>query len=148
MGKHLADIPPNDLVQALKLLYIADFFAILACVWSKTSFAVTLLRVMQKPWQKRFLWFLIITMNIAMVLTGILNFAQCSPVSHLWDFSIPAKCWDPNVQDNLALFSCGKPYCARRSGVRLIDVYSIFGSRRLHPFHYAVASSLETPDED
>ncbi|KAI9931469.1 hypothetical protein ASPWEDRAFT_398146 [Aspergillus wentii DTO 134E9] len=105
VGRHLATIPAADIPPALELVYIGEFIAIIACVLSKTSFAVTLLRIVTRPWQKVMLWFIIVTMNIVMWLTAILYFAQCSNPARLWDFSIEATCWSPDVVTHLALFA-------------------------------------------
>ncbi|KAK5655071.1 hypothetical protein OQA88_5970 [Cercophora sp. LCS_1] len=54
-------------------------FSILAAVWSKTSFALTMLRLMQDWKMKAFIWFIIVSMNIAMYLTIIFTWLKCVP---------------------------------------------------------------------
>jgi branched-subunit amino acid permease len=65
LGMHIADIPTAHLPDCIMYLYIGEFFAIIGVSLSKTSFAVTLLRLATKPWHTYFLWFSIITINIA-----------------------------------------------------------------------------------
>ncbi|KAJ9193981.1 hypothetical protein DTO164E3_7569 [Paecilomyces variotii] len=106
LGKHIQDIPSStELTTALKLTYIGEFLAILACVLSKTSFALSLLRVVVDRWQVVLLWFIIFSMNSLMWLTAILTLAQCQPSAKLWDFQIKAKCWDPSIVTNFAIVS-------------------------------------------
>ncbi|KZF19790.1 hypothetical protein L228DRAFT_271109 [Xylona heveae TC161] len=105
VGKHLQYVKLDNLVTALKLTYIGEFVAIIACVLSKTSFAVTLLRIVTRQWQVMFLWFVIISMNLVMWLTAIFYFAQCKPTAALWDFSIQGKCWPAYVLTDIAIFA-------------------------------------------
>jgi len=52
---------------------------VLAAVWSKTSFALTMLRLMQNWKMKTFIWFIIVSMNLAMYLTIIFTWLRCTP---------------------------------------------------------------------
>lgn len=101
----MADIHPDDLSFAIKVLYAGEFFAIIAVATSKTSFAITLLRLSPKPWQRYVLWFIIVSLNLAMWLCAMFQYLQCSPVNKLWDFTVPGKCWDPMVQIHYAMFA-------------------------------------------
>ena len=105
VGKHVADIPLANVSPALELVYIGEFMAIIGCSLSKTCFAVTLLKTVTAKWQKALLWWIIVTMNLVMGLCAILYLAQCQPTAHLWDFSIPAKCWDPSVMTYFTIFA-------------------------------------------
>jgi hypothetical protein len=71
-GAHTWDTPPNldDIAKVLVLLNVAGTFSVTAAIWSKTSFAVTLLRL-TNSWTKAMVWFVIISMNIAMGLTAL-----------------------------------------------------------------------------
>ncbi len=50
--------------QLLLLINIAGSFSLTAAIWSKTSFALTLLRLTH-GWTKALVWYIIISMNIA-----------------------------------------------------------------------------------
>ncbi|GAD98005.1 hypothetical protein AOR_1_1188084 [Paecilomyces variotii No. 5] len=103
LGKHTQEITSStNITIALKLTYIGEFLAIIACVLSKTSFAVSLLRVVVDRWQVVLLWFIIFSMNSLMWLTAILTLTQCQPSAKLWDFQVKAKCWNPGIVTKFA----------------------------------------------
>ncbi len=110
IGNHMVDILPDDLSTAVKVLYAGEFFAIIAVAISKTSFAVTLLRLSSQAWQRHVLWFIIGSLNLVMWLCALFQYLQCSPVNKLWDFTVPGKCWDPMVQIRYAIFA-GCEFC-------------------------------------
>jgi len=105
MGSHMADIAPADFREAVKILYAGELFAIFAVAISKTSFAVTLLRLATQPWQRWGLWYIIGSINLIMGLCGLFQYIQCSPVSKIWDITVPGTCWDPMVTIRYALFA-------------------------------------------
>ncbi|MCJ1446719.1 MAG: hypothetical protein MMC23_007225 [Stictis urceolatum] len=108
IGKHLLDIDPAHVVDALRLVYVGEFIIIIGCSLSKTSFAITLLRTVTQTWQKVLVWWIIVSMNTLMFLCAILYFAQCTPVSRLWDFSITEySCWKPDVMTKFAMVAGG-----------------------------------------
>lgn len=45
---------------------------------SKTSFILTLLRLVTEFWQKAVLWFLLVTINASMLSIAIVQFFQCA----------------------------------------------------------------------
>ncbi|KAJ5628734.1 hypothetical protein N7490_010962 [Penicillium lividum] len=106
LGKHVATIEhTQNIPGALKMMYIGLTMLILGCVWSKTSFAFTLLRIVTKTWMKALLWFIIITMNTVMILCAICYMAQCRPAAALWNTALmaTAKCWPTSVFETIAL---------------------------------------------
>lgn len=103
LGRRRALITPNNLVQALKLLYVGRFFGIIALAISKTSFAVTLLHLARGKWQRIVVWFIIISLNIVMWTCGFSLFFQCWPVSKAWDLNAPGTCWDSQIQVNISI---------------------------------------------
>ncbi|PSN68566.1 hypothetical protein BS50DRAFT_319876 [Corynespora cassiicola Philippines] len=105
MGKHLVDISPDDMIKVNEFFYVGQFFLFIAIPVAKTSFAITLIRISTQEWQRWFLWFVIVTMNVAMWLCGVLLFAQCQPVEYNWDKTIVGTCWESYVQDNYAIFA-------------------------------------------
>lgn len=100
LGKHLADA---DLTQLPKLMYylpIGQFFAVIAIAVSKSSFIITLLRLVTQPWQKAALWFMLVTINGSMGAISIVQFFQCG---------VPPTpgCIDGNVVIGLGVFAAG-----------------------------------------
>jgi hypothetical protein len=107
MGRHLTEIAPENLPIALKLNYIGRFFGILAVSTSKTSFAVTLLRLAVRMWHKSLIWFIIITLNVIMGLCALFLFVQCSPVRKAWLLQTPGICWDSRITISYSIFAGG-----------------------------------------
>jgi hypothetical protein len=106
IGKHVSAIEnPENIPEALKLVYISFTILILGCVFSKTSFAFTLLRIVTKTWMKALLWFIIVTMNAIMWLCAVSYLAQCTPTAALWNTKVAAtaKCWPTNVFEIIAI---------------------------------------------
>jgi hypothetical protein len=110
IGKHVDTIEDKTAIpRALKLVYIALVVVIIGCVLSKTSFALTLLRIVTKTWMKVLLWFIIITMNAIMWLCAICYLIQCKPTAALWDIKLmaTATCWPTIVFETIALTAGG-----------------------------------------
>ncbi|KAJ5632738.1 hypothetical protein N7490_009077 [Penicillium lividum] len=106
IGRHVEAIEDRNLLpHALKLVYIGFVIIIFGCVFAKTSFVITLLRIVTSPWQKMVLWFIMISMNAIMWLCGICYLAQCKPAAALWNTTLmaTAKCWPTSVFENIAL---------------------------------------------
>ncbi|KAK0625052.1 hypothetical protein B0T17DRAFT_577729 [Bombardia bombarda] len=103
-GMHYRKIDPANVPTIGLLSNLSGSAAILAAVWSKTSFAMTLLRI-TKGWTKTAVWLIIVTMNLAMSTNVITTWLQCSPVSKGWDVSVSGSCWDPKVNTYIAVFA-------------------------------------------
>ncbi|KAJ6024363.1 hypothetical protein N7540_005160 [Penicillium herquei] len=106
LGRHLTVVEenPDNLISVALLCDIGEALAILACTLGKTSFAVTLLRIVVKRWMIILLWFVIVTMNLVNVLTALFVFVQCKDPRHLWNPAIPSKCWPSHVFTDYSLF--------------------------------------------
>lgn len=72
---------------------------------SKTSFGFTLLHITD-GWIKKVTWFCIISMNIAMFLSALFPWVNCTPVQKAWDLSVEGgTCWDLRVIVYYDMFS-------------------------------------------
>jgi len=105
-GKHVWDIPfsvplVNKTVLAINL---AGTFSLVAAIWSKTSFAFTLLRLTE-GWVKGLIWFIIISTNIGMGLSALFVWVKCSPVQKSWLVFMEGTCWPNEVIVNYNIFS-------------------------------------------
>ncbi|KAK0614672.1 hypothetical protein B0T14DRAFT_487018 [Immersiella caudata] len=103
IGHHRAFIAPGSLPVALRHLYAARFFSMIALAVSKSSFALTLLSMTRKPWQRNSLWFIIISLNLVVWICGFSLFFQCSPVRKAWDFTTSGTCWSVASQANVGV---------------------------------------------
>ncbi|KAH8890712.1 hypothetical protein GQ53DRAFT_824435 [Thozetella sp. PMI_491] len=91
LGKHGRFIKPENLPSLLLFSYLAGFFSILAAVWTKSSFAITLLSI-SEGWTRKIVLFILVSVNIVLGLNAALQWVQCWPVSKLW-LSGPGVCW-------------------------------------------------------
>lgn len=109
LGRHVTVVAenPNNLIDVAMLCDIGEALAIMACTLGKTSFAVTLLRIVVRKWMINLLWFVIVTMNLVNVLAALFIFVQCKDPRHLWNNAIPSECWPPDVFTNFCLFVGG-----------------------------------------
>ncbi|KAL2141605.1 hypothetical protein VTI28DRAFT_2151 [Corynascus sepedonium] len=78
LGKHFAELDQTLLPKLLYYLPIGQFFAVWCVAVSKSSFILTLIRLVAKQWQKVALWFMLITINLSMGSISIVQFFQCS----------------------------------------------------------------------
>ncbi len=107
LGKHVAHVPVESL-SALGLMgNFTGTFSILAAVWSKTSFALTLLRLMSGR-IRIMLWAIIATINISMGLNAVFMWTRCSPASKVWNPFVPGTCWEPHVYPAYGMFAAGE----------------------------------------
>lgn len=80
---------------------------VLATVWSKTSFGITLLRITEGK-LKPVIWFVLVTMNIAMYIHALFPWIQCDPIAKGWFRDMPGKCWDGKVNVDYGIFASGE----------------------------------------
>ncbi|KAJ5875695.1 uncharacterized protein N7473_013042 [Penicillium subrubescens] len=107
LGRHLTVVleeNPNHVIDVALLCDIGEALAIMACTLGKTSFAVTLLRIVVHRWMIIVLWFVIVTMNLVNVLAALFIFVQCKDPRHLWNSAIPSECWPADVFTHFSLF--------------------------------------------
>ncbi|KAK4167904.1 hypothetical protein QBC43DRAFT_125813 [Cladorrhinum sp. PSN259] len=91
-GKHIMFVDPTHIPDMVLLGQISLTFTVTALSWSKTSFAITLLRVTQL-WTKKVVWGIIISMNLLFFWTALVHWIYCSPLAAAWNPSIKGKCW-------------------------------------------------------
>ena len=93
LGFHFADIPKGNFGTAIKFSTVGQVWVILALQTSKTSFAITLLRIVTERRLVWVLWGTIITLNLFMGLDAILTITWCIPAEKIWDPTLPGSCW-------------------------------------------------------
>ncbi|KAL1904987.1 hypothetical protein Sste5344_009241 [Sporothrix stenoceras] len=107
-GQHVWDVDPTHFGMIGLLGNLTGTFSILGAVWSKTSFALTLLRLLSNhPRLRILLWIGIISMNIAMGLNAVFLWVRCMPLVKTWDPSVPGTCWAPQVYPIYGIFAAG-----------------------------------------
>ncbi|KXX74617.1 hypothetical protein MMYC01_208452 [Madurella mycetomatis] len=80
-----------------KYSYIGGFFSILATCWSKTSVAISLLRIATGREMRWFIWFIIITVNLVLGSNGVIQWVQCWPIRKLWIWELEGSCLPASV---------------------------------------------------
>jgi hypothetical protein len=106
-GRHNVDISGDDFSRLLLVNNAAGFATILAAAWSKTSFAMTLLRISTGK-VKIFVWFVLISVNLMLAATSTVQWAQCRPIERLWNNSIAGKCMERIVVIRLNAAAAGE----------------------------------------
>jgi hypothetical protein len=109
-GLHAWDFPFQNILQLTMLINVAGTLSITAAIWSKTSFAFTLLRLTH-GWLKGAVWFIIISMNIAMGLSALFIWIKCAPIEKSWNGFIDGVCWSPEFIVYYNIFSAGMVPC-------------------------------------
>ncbi|KAL2138155.1 hypothetical protein VTI28DRAFT_7379 [Corynascus sepedonium] len=111
-GKHGYDMDPANLPKMPFVAVFAGFFSVLAAAWSKTSFALTLLRLSQGWMMKAVIWFIILTMNAIMGTAMLFMWIKCRPFAKVWDETLDGWCIDPAKIVILYQWSAGWSGCA------------------------------------
>ncbi|OAA59146.1 hypothetical protein SPI_06348 [Niveomyces insectorum RCEF 264] len=95
-----------DAIRAIsEYSYIAGFFTILAAMWGKASFALTLLRIATPGgWIRYAVWFILVTVLLVMGGGAVIQWVQCWPVASLWDHTIPGTCLSSEMVQHYDLF--------------------------------------------
>ncbi|KAN0098841.1 hypothetical protein V8E51_014504 [Hyaloscypha variabilis] len=95
-GRHIADIDFSNLPFILLMGLISSVFSLLAAIYSKVSFALTVFRL-SDYWMRVLLCFVIFSLHIALGGTALLSFIQCTPAARNWDSSVEGKCWNKTI---------------------------------------------------
>ncbi|KXH53406.1 hypothetical protein CNYM01_01151 [Colletotrichum nymphaeae SA-01] len=106
-GKHVYQINPVNFPQIGLNGNVISTISITSAVWSKTSFAMTLLRIEEKGWTRNLIWGAIISMNVLMGLNAMAAWVQCTPIEKYWLPQTPGRCWSPKVAAYYGVFAAG-----------------------------------------
>jgi hypothetical protein len=108
-GKHDADLRPDQMINILKWMWLANTPGLIVSVVARLSIAVLLVRLFGvHEWLK---WFIIVVTGVCSILTCVIlpcTYLQSNPVSGNWNSMIPAKRWDPQIYITLAYFGQGE----------------------------------------
>ncbi|KAK0648575.1 hypothetical protein B0T16DRAFT_325546 [Cercophora newfieldiana] len=96
-GRPLSQFNMKLLNEFLLITNIAGSFSILAACWSKTSFAITVLRI-SSGWVKMLIWFIIITVNLSLGAAVAITWGQCTPIEKTWQPNLDGQCWPKDIQ--------------------------------------------------
>lgn len=99
LGSHVRDAEVQQTPLQLGVL-VATVFSVLGAAWSKTSFALTLLRITREGDQRVVylgIWAVIVTMNLVLTFNAIVQFIWCAPAARAWRPDLEGKCWPRSV---------------------------------------------------
>jgi len=108
MGHHLSTLSHHNMVEAHRFLAVSYFFGTIGKPLSKTSFAVTLLRLISERWQKGVIVGIIVTTNVFLWISAVFVFTSCTPVQRIFDPKLPGKCLDTKAILHYNQFSAGE----------------------------------------
>ncbi|KAM0807745.1 hypothetical protein AB5N19_08085 [Seiridium cardinale] len=103
-GEHLAVVSDGHILTIVMLVSIAGVFTLLGAACSKTSFALTLLRLTNGR-LKMAVWGIIITLNITLFVNAILPFLRCMPIEAAWKSDVQGKCFDIEITIRFSVFA-------------------------------------------
>lgn len=109
LGKHVTEIDPANFPMLHIWNRIGVTFAIMACVLTKTSWALTMLRIVRatRDCMRVMVWCLLVSVNVVMEVGVILNFLECDG-SGLTVSPKQMWCWTNLIAANYNVFSAGK----------------------------------------
>ncbi|KAK3293048.1 uncharacterized protein B0H64DRAFT_376020 [Chaetomium fimeti] len=103
LGSHYHDLDEEAITAVAIYSISAGFGSILATCWSKTSFAISLLRISTGR-TRVFVWFIIVSVNLVLGSIGVIQWVQCWPVQKLWYWALEGSCFPPNIVQNYNTF--------------------------------------------
>lgn len=122
VGKHIYQVNPANFTMLHVLNRVGATFAIQGCVLTKTSWALTMLRIVRstRDCMRVLVWCLLLSINVLMDVGIILNFMECdgtglsmSP-NEIW-------CWTNLIAANYNVFSAGKWLSISNSSCSLLN---------------------------
>ena len=96
MGRHSWELTIDDPVTFLIILNSRATFTLTALSLTKTSFAVTLLRLTTEK-TRALVWFIIISLNITLGFSAAIPWIQCTPIAKTWNTTLEGHCWSSGV---------------------------------------------------
>jgi len=106
-GLHIFEVPFENMVPFGIQSNISGFTSIIAVACSKTSFAITLLRL-SDGWVKWFIIGLLFLLNVTHYLSAVFFWVSCNPPAKTWNPMLPGECWPITVTVNYNFFVGGR----------------------------------------
>lgn len=113
-GKHAYEIHTTEVDTISVVGLISITFTIASQAWSKTSWAITLIRVSSGR-VKHFLLFAVISMNLLFIPPGVSWWIMCDPIEKAWHPLIPGTCWSEQVGVVLGIVASGMYHTLRHA---------------------------------
>jgi hypothetical protein len=107
LGKHSYDLNIYNPSLFILLINSRATTTLTSLAWTKTAFAVALLRLTTDR-TKAFVWFIIISVNITLGFSAAVPFIQCQPLAKAWQGELPGNCWAPGVGTKIWIGTGGR----------------------------------------
>lgn len=96
--RHVYYLPLPTIESALKINWISQVFCVLGLAFGKISVGFLIIRIGVPNIRTRsLLYFFMVSQFIMFSLAIIFVFAQCTPVTKLWEVEAPGKCWNTQI---------------------------------------------------
>jgi hypothetical protein len=105
-GLRFYQVPPENFLTFGILSNTSGFTSIIAVACSKTSFAITLLRL-SDGWMKWFIIALLVLLNTTHYLSALFFWISCNPPAKTYNVVLPGECWPTSVTVKYSLFVGG-----------------------------------------
>ena len=93
LGKHISEVPQNDVKKGLLILYIYYFLWNMGLALSKLSVLCFLSRIFKPDRQSRIVLWIIAALVIAWEVAAFCSALwQCTPIGKAWNPSMPGQC--------------------------------------------------------
>ncbi|KAK4192564.1 hypothetical protein QBC35DRAFT_227561 [Podospora australis] len=103
-GLHENQIPVDNWEFFGIISNISGFASVISVACSKTSFAITLLRLVTDRWMRWFIYGLLALLNITHYLSAIFFWVSCDPPEKTYHPQIDGHCWPVRVTINFSIF--------------------------------------------
>jgi hypothetical protein len=109
-GTHRVLLTDDQLRATSLYTKITSTLSITASAWSKTSFALTMLRITEgRRLMTVFLWFALVSINLTKAGSATVGWIACRPLRKAWDpFVVGGTCWPPKHTADYNMFSASK----------------------------------------
>lgn len=96
-GKHSISLEPYEISQAILFVLIAFIPGLLSFTIPKFAVVILLSKILNPgPMHRTIMWIVSIAYGLLVVVTLIINFAQCSPAATQWG-KAQGTCWDRRI---------------------------------------------------
>ncbi|KAK3996370.1 hypothetical protein QBC44DRAFT_147192 [Cladorrhinum sp. PSN332] len=103
-GLHDAEIPYENMSVFGIISNISGFSSVLSVACSKTSFALTLLRLVTDRWMRWFIYGILVVLNVTHYISAIFFWVSCDPPAKTWNPTLEGNCWPVAVTVNFSIF--------------------------------------------
>ena len=107
--RHIFYLPLDTQISTLKINWISQVFCVLWLKFCKIFVGFLIVRIgVPKKWLRNLLFFFMISQFILFSFCIIFLFAQCRPVTKLWNIVEEGSCWDPEILTAMTIIASSR----------------------------------------